>query len=152
MGGGLASGNLNENGTNVYRGEVDGGGKFYFEATYKKGEPTKMGYVIAIRVSVQCAEGGAKATFAHEVLPLEVKVRKRRFALDSGEVQVAVFGEVSVPRPFNGNIAGRLNKDGKGASGTLEFGSVDLSEELHDCSTDGSRKWEAKLSTKFAPH
>lgn len=142
-------GGVKANGTNVYKGDVAGGGMFYFEVKFKHGEPTKMGYVLALSVPVECAEGATKASFAHDSLPLDVPVRKRKFALDSGEIQQV--GETEL-RPFTGSLTGKLDETGKHPSGTLDFGPVDLNDSEHGCDTNGPRKWEAKLTTKFSPH
>lgn len=142
-------GGVKPNSTNVYKGDVAGGGMFYFEVKFKRGEPTKMGYVLALSVPVECAEGTTKSSFAHRTLPLDVPVRKRKFALDSGEIQQV--GETEV-RPFTGSLTGKLDEQGRKASGTLDFGPVDLNDSFRGCSTNGSRTWEAKLSTKFHPH
>ena len=116
--GGEASGwgGIDPEGTNVFKGDVEGGGKFYFEARYKHGEPIKMGYVLALSVPVECAEGNAKASFVNEALPLRIKVRKRAFALDAGEIQKAEPGVVSEQHPFVGELTGKLDKDGRHAS------------------------------------
>jgi hypothetical protein len=135
--------------TNVYKGKVDGGGTIYFEAKTKKYEPVEMGYVLGISIPVDCTEETTRATVTHDSLPLDVRVHKRKFSLDSGDIQQ--LGETE-KHPFVGVVSGTISHDNKTASGTVTIGPVDLNASEHGCTTGGVRSWTAPWTHKYAPH
>jgi hypothetical protein len=144
---------VSANGSNVFAGETQGG-KVYFKADYKRGEPKKVGHLLIVPFTLRCEQGTVKVSVYDDSERVNVPVRRRKF-----EITSAVFaildnfgpegGELGEERRFTGSFGGVIDKKGKRASGTFDFGDpVDFGAESSDCDTTGPQRWEARVSDK----
>ena len=142
------------NGVNVFKGKT-GSGPVLFEVGYKKGEAKKAGNLLIVPFTLVCAEDNPKISIFDDATDPTVQVRKRKFRLTSANFALLddfgpEGGELGEERPFTGSFAGAIDKSGKRASGTLDFGNpVDLGPELTNCDTAGPQRWEAEVNSDW---
>ena len=112
-------------GVKTFSGNVKGGGKVTFEVKFKRDKPKVAGFIEVSQLPVGCTEGPTMVGFSHSDLDIQVRKRKFHYSFQG----------------FKASFSGKLKKNGRKASGELDYGPSDPGST--NCDTNGPRRWTA---------